>query len=309
MRDTTLHTLTQAVEIAAEYAGNLTLRQLYYQLVARGFIENSQRSYKRVGNIVADARLRGEFPLEWLIDRGRTVYDSSSAQNDVDLAAAFANAQGAVRSFPFWYIDRGRWYGQPSQVSVWVEKEALSGVFEAPCTSQGVGWFACKGYPSISSLYDWLKRARAIEAAMPSAVEQHLVLYFGDHDPDGWQIPRSALNTMLDIIRVMDNPPQAPVRIKRVALNMDQIRDHSPPPFPAKVSSSRYARYVDEQGTTDAWELDALDPATLTALITSQVAARFDGDIYTANLAHIAGLREQFRRDLRANTERLMEGL
>ena len=38
---------------------NLTLRQLYYQLVARSYIENNQRSYKRVGNLINDARLAG----------------------------------------------------------------------------------------------------------------------------------------------------------------------------------------------------------------------------------------------------------
>lgn len=41
----------------------LSLRQLYYQLVARDYIENSQKSYKRIGNLVSDARLAGM--IDW----------------------------------------------------------------------------------------------------------------------------------------------------------------------------------------------------------------------------------------------------
>jgi len=37
----------------------LTVRQLYYQLVARDVVENTERSYKRVTNIANDARLAG----------------------------------------------------------------------------------------------------------------------------------------------------------------------------------------------------------------------------------------------------------
>lgn len=32
----------------------LTLRQTYYQLVARGYIPNNERSYKNIGNLIND---------------------------------------------------------------------------------------------------------------------------------------------------------------------------------------------------------------------------------------------------------------
>ena len=44
--------IRQAQEIISDYraAGyTLTLRQLYYQFVARGLIENTERSYKNLG--------------------------------------------------------------------------------------------------------------------------------------------------------------------------------------------------------------------------------------------------------------------
>ena len=38
---------------------SLTLRQLYYQLVARDIIPNNQRSYKNIGVLINDSRLAG----------------------------------------------------------------------------------------------------------------------------------------------------------------------------------------------------------------------------------------------------------
>ena len=38
---------------------DLTLRQAYYQLVARGYIPNNERSYKNIGNLINDGRLAG----------------------------------------------------------------------------------------------------------------------------------------------------------------------------------------------------------------------------------------------------------
>ena len=116
-----------------------------------------------------------------------------------------------------------------------------------------MGFFACKGYPSHSALWQWLQGVEsALEASLldveddegrvetPERIEEAVVLYFGDHDPDGWQIPRSAeeaLNTFVDV-QGIEVPP---IRFIRCALNRDQIRQHNPPPFPAKQSSSRFA--------------------------------------------------------------------
>lgn len=51
--------VSQCNAIITEYLGQglrLTLRQLYYQLVARDLVPNTPRSYKRVGSIVSDGR-------------------------------------------------------------------------------------------------------------------------------------------------------------------------------------------------------------------------------------------------------------
>ena len=50
---------------------NLTLRQLYYQLVARDIIPNKQVWYARLGEIIKTARLSGMVDWDAIEDRGR----------------------------------------------------------------------------------------------------------------------------------------------------------------------------------------------------------------------------------------------
>ncbi len=122
-----------------------------------------------------------------------------------------------------------------------------------------------------------------------------VILYFGDHDPDGWEIPRSALRNLnkLQAIRWM----RIPITMERVALTMDQITQSSKPvpPFPAKMTSSRYASYIREHNTDDAWELDALDPLTLRALIESEVESYFDPTIRQENIDQVDCARAEMR--------------
>lgn len=293
MHPATLETLENARDIAGEYGGNLTLRQLYYQLVARGFIENSQRSYKRVGNILAQARLAGDFPFDWLLDRTRECRPGDFGTDSTSVYRALRSAGNELRTAPERWLWRSRWWGQPTHVSVWVEKEALSGVFEEPCDRLGVSWFVLRGYSSLSSLSQWVDTMDEAQSADP-AIEEAVVLYFGDHDPDGWEIPRSAERNVDAIaeVRGIDLPP---VTFERIALNRDQIDTYSPPPFPAKETSSRFKSYVREHRLNDAWELDALNPRTLISLIEGAVAPHFDREIAAENDEEVTRRQEEMR--------------
>ena len=72
----TAETIHQAEAIVSEYQAqgfSLTLRQLYYQFVARGLIANTERDYKRIGNIVSDARRAGLIDWNAIEDRTRFI--------------------------------------------------------------------------------------------------------------------------------------------------------------------------------------------------------------------------------------------
>jgi hypothetical protein len=292
--------IEEANLIAREYqlmGLKLTLRQMYYQFVSRGLTESSQKVYNRIGAALTVARYRGDFPVDGLEDRGRTVahgdYIRDYSNVDESLSAAARN----IQTLPEQLLGRARWYGQRTHVSVWVEKEALAGVFEPVCRELGVSWFACKGYPSVSALNDWIDSV-SWHAGERGYGHHRMILYFGDHDPDGWQIPRSALANINKLFEVRAGR-RFPVTMKRVALNMDQILRFKPEPFEAKVSSSRYRSYIDEHGTDEAWELDALDPMELQRLIRDEVGDCFDDSIYRDNEVLITQKRDEMRHAMR----------
>lgn len=314
--------LGHCLTIADEYQEQdltLSLRQLYYQLVARGLVDSGQKIYKRVGDVLTDARYEGTFPINWIEDRGRNMTTGDYTRNAVHLQDAFPDARAITKALPDFLVKRARWLHQDTFVSVWVEKQALEGVFENICEELGVGLFACKGYPSVSSLYEWMRSAYfAVHGCHEEedhalnndrmyslghgfrwnehhvgTCNQAVVLYFGDHDPDGWEIPRSALRNLKTLGETYGM--QIPLTFRRIALNMNQINQYNPPPFEAKVTSARYQGYVDEHNTEDAWELDALDPVVLRDLVRDEVNGYFDEDTHFRNTVVVDNLRDQLR--------------
>ena len=303
--------LSEAKAIAATYGGNLTLRQLYYQCVAQGHSPNSQQDYNRLKDIISDARMSGAFPFSWIIDRSRTVHGGQYRGYWADVEEALEDAANDIRNLPSAHLQASRWWGQSRHVSVWVEKEALSGVFERPCKSLGVSWFACKGYPSLSSLWAWVQEVSNVyrtardSDAWEGGLDEAVILYFGDHDPDGFQIHKTALATSVKIAR-LEGFAVPDIRLERVALNRDQIDLYNPPPFPAKKSSPRYKRYAAEHpwtrvgpGHYRSWELDALQPPQLEKLIKDSVKGLFDLGRYSKVQGLIQARRDEMRTKMK----------
>ena len=145
-----LDIIRQANAIIRDYAAQgfrLTLRQLYYQFVARDLIPNTQRSYKRLGNIISDARLAGLVDWDAIEDRTRNLESNPHWDDPAAIIAA------AARSFRL-----DKWETQPCRVEVWIEKEALVGVIERICRNLDVDYFACRGYVSQSEQHAAGKR-------------------------------------------------------------------------------------------------------------------------------------------------------
>ena len=66
----------------------LTVRQMYYQFVARGHMGSGQKNYKRIVNALSVARLSGRYPLDGLEDRGRDIIKGDFTRRDDDLGTA-----------------------------------------------------------------------------------------------------------------------------------------------------------------------------------------------------------------------------
>ena len=154
---------------------------------------------------------------------------------------------------------------------VWIEKDALIGVIEGVCTEYRVPFFACRGNNSESEQYRAGKRfADHLENGLTP-----IVLYLGDHDPNGIDMTRDNRDRLAMFAR-------QDVEVRRLALNMDQVKRYRLPPNFAKEKDTRYAAYVHRFGTTECWELDALDPTVIAELIRTAVKDLIDAAAWRA---------------------------
>ena len=251
-RKATLDQIATANAIIDEYAAqgfDLTLRQLYYQMVARGHIENSERSYKNFGNVIDDGRLAGLIDWDRIVDRTRNLRGNGHFRDPAHIMTTAASS---------FQIDK--WGRQPYRVEVWVEKDALIGVVEVPCRRLDVPFFACRGYTSQSEMWAAAQRLKSWRRRGQTPV----ILYLGDHDPSGIDMTRDVADRMTLFA--------GGLKVDRLALNWNQVERYRPPPNPAKLTDSRAEGYIAKFGLS-SWELDALDPTTLAGLIETAVAS------------------------------------
>ena len=263
-RKSTLAVIERANEIIRDYQSqgySLTLRQLYYQFVARGLIENDQKEYKALGSTLSKARLAGLVSWSSIEDRTRNLKGWQGGYDDVpDFISGVANS---------YFVDI--WKGQPTYLEVWVEKDALVGVVEKACFELRIPHFACRGYSSQSEQYSAGKRFH--DKHRREAKECH-IFHLGDHDPSGIDMTRDNQDRLAMFSG--DN-----VTVHRIALNMSQIEELNPPPNPAKETDSRSDDYIRNYGP-NSWELDALDPAYIDRLIREAVTPYIDADAMDA---------------------------
>jgi hypothetical protein len=252
----------------------LSLRQLYYQFVARDFLPNTPRSYKNLGSLISNARQAGLIDWGMIEDRNRETLIPSHWNSPADIV------RSAAYSFR---VDK--WEDQPWHVEVMVEKDALSGVLGPVCAQLDIGITANKGYSSSSTMYEIGKR---IEDRFEDD-KNICVLYLGDHDPSGIDMTRD----VEDRLRMYSRLEGAEIEVQRLALNWAQIEVWRPPENPAKETDARFAAYAREFGES-SWELDAVEPAQLAALVRNAVLVYRDEELWEAAVAR----EEKGRKEL-----------
>ena len=254
MRPVTFALIDQLNAIIDEYQPQglrLTVRQLFYQMVARGLIENTEAEYRKIGRLVTNGRDSGRIDWDAIEDRTRDVHRSRTWSEAADRLHSAADTYG-----------EDLWADQDYRVEVWIEKEALLGVIEGVCNELRVDHCAHRGNASASLAYEAGKRFADIIALG----QLPLVLHLADHDPTGVHMTH-------DLAKRFSKYAGTSIEVRRIGLTLAQVRRYAPPPNTAKESDTRTPQYVEEFGFDDCWELDALPPDVLITLIRDNVEA------------------------------------
>lgn len=244
----------------------MTVRQVYYQLVSRQVVENRRSQYQAVSNALVDARKSGEIPWNWIEDRLRRPRRVPMWDDLADFGVT------VLRSYR-----RDVWRTQTRYLEVWLEKDALSGIFEDVLERYGVTLNVGRGYDGWDSIRNAAERYRDADGVT--------VLYFGDFDPSGEDMVRSLGKRLA----FFETSPE----IVKCALTPEDVERYNLPPDCTKKTDSRRAKFIAKYGDRCV-ELDALPLTVLRERITTEVEARMD-----------LGALQEVRRQEKSECQRL----
>lgn len=240
----------------------LTVRQVYYQCVAKLLIPNDHKRYKAISVMVATLRRNDLVTWDAIEDRTRRTTDKRGVSD----LQTFVKEQAEY--FLDWrYYHRCRVQEQEFYIEVATEKDALASIIEEVAWPYCVRLNVCKGQVSatmVKQMADRFKKA-------PLLGQVPLLLYFGDLDPSGVAIPKAIESKLKEFHNTF-------VLLRRVALNPDQLSRYGLPVSPdaAKKKDPNYDKWIAEYGDTPPTELDALHPKDLRELVKTAIEDKLD---------------------------------
>jgi hypothetical protein len=254
--------IRNSIEVCSNYDdGILTLRSLHYQLVGLGMTNDIQH-YKRVVSAMETARWSNQIRFEQFSDLDRSMVGETKFEQTI----VEDQIEEGKTQVGLWMnnYSKNRWENQAVYPEVLIEKKALQGVFAPICKRWEISLGACKGYPSLTFLNDMQKRYKHAQMEDKEVV----LLYFGDYDPSGEDIPRSIVENLSKF--------GVDVDLRRIALMENQVIKWKLPHAPVKQGDSRTANW---EGFGQV-ELDAVKPEKLERLLENAIDDIWDADAY-----------------------------
>jgi len=257
-----LEKVQEVLDELADYMP-LTLRQVYYQLVGKGYIENNVSQYIMLSKLIKWARIDGY--IDWA-----SIEDRTRNYNDL---TGYDNKKHFIESELHYFLNgysRNLLQSQDVYLELWVEKDALKTLFIKAAKPYRVPVTVCRGFSSISFLHNFTERIYRTKD------KQNIMLYFGDFDPSGMEMLEATKRTLLEEMGV-----ECDISFERIALKLSDISKYKLPHDPSalKQKDTRAKKYVNKYGEL-AVELDALRPNVLESKIVKAIESKIDIDLY-----------------------------
>lgn len=267
--------LNEAIEVLTEEQP-CTLRQLFYRLISRGVLPNSQADYKRLGTLMTRARESKIVPRRWLVDHTRSTDKPSSWSGLNDFADTVREA-----------YRKDYWASLDHHVEVFVEKDAVAGTIQPATRENDVSLHVCRGYASVSFAGEIAEEWRRIKKPI-------FAYYLGDFDPSGFDIERDLREKLErysgrtcygpeDDPRFID-PDQDGFAWTRLGVNKSDFDEFDLVRLPIKRGDCRAKGFVDRHGTFGA-EIDAIPPTELRRRVTAAIDEHIDFDRWNKLIA------------------------
>jgi hypothetical protein len=230
---------------------------------------NDESSYKALVNLLARARVEGRFPWKAIDDETRPEELNSHFWNP----QAFFKDQfsGLLKGYR-----RNRQQSQPDHIEIVAEKLTVRSILDPIASEHSIPLTISRGHCGPT-----LKR-KIVQRFKRSEKGKLILLCVTDLDPAGEAIVQNFKDDFADDFGLDDDR----VVVIRAGLNMDRVEQNGLTPSydtEEKDISTKRA-YEEKYGTTDAYELEAMEPADLQEALTEDINSVLDIDAYNAEL-------------------------
>ncbi len=227
----------------------VTLRGAYYRAVSAGLVPKTEAGYRVVGRQLLKLRRNKVVPYGWITDGTRLVRKPTSYS---DLDTMLEDAAASYR--------RALWHDQDTEVMVFTEKDAISGVLYPVTSRWDVPLGAVRGYSSETFAYE-------IAEDIAETGKFVYIYNLGDHDPSGVD----AWRDLQEKVRGFDLGGEA--MFERLVVTPAQLTQDNLPTRPTKRSDTRARGF-----TGDSVEVDAIPPSALRRILEEAITQHIDPD-------------------------------
>lgn len=188
---------SKLLEISEKYGSKVSSRGWCYQL--EGYRLINKNEFDRVQKIINECREKGYLPIDFVLEEKARKFEGIETPNTYQTPLEFIKDMLEID------LDLGNsyvpdwWEGEKYYIQMIVEKIDLISLFEPVCKVFYIPIANTRGWSSMLQRAEYAKRFKEAEEDGLECV----LLYCGDHDPDGLRISdslRSNLEDLSDIV-------------------------------------------------------------------------------------------------------------
>ncbi len=211
-------------KISDKVGMKISSRGWCYQLEGYGLINKNQ--FDKVEKIINDCRKQGFLPIDFIANEEGRIFSGVEIPNDTTPSEFLESWVNLLVKAENYYVPNW-WIGEKYYIQMLVEKIDLKTLFKPICEKYHIPIATSSGWSSMLQRAIYGKRFKEAEEKGLKTI----LLYCGDHDPDGLRISDKIRKNLVDIKDIIwDNGETgynpAKLKIVRFGLNNSFIKKH-----------------------------------------------------------------------------------
>ena len=257
--------INQVQNVLGQYAvyGPMTVRQIFYRLVATVAFPKTEQDYKRLAEYLVRARRAKYIRFDQIRDDG-----------DTELKPDGYQSLGHVMETIEWIANEYTLRPdvlQPVHQIVMVEAAGMAPMVGLAAHPYGADVLSAGGFNGVTGKH---ALAQSIIRTWRDAGRTTTILHIGDHDPSGVHVFSNLEADVTEFVRDYGFPDTC-VDFRRIAITPHQVTSLNIPTAPAKATDARSFPGIGRDPTATA-QAEAIDPATLAQIIEAALLVDWD---------------------------------